>query len=316
MKIPSPSRLVITLCASCLLLLTACVSDDDYNKAVTQFTQASSTLTQAFGTLISNANLVEENSYIDQQAFAAQPLDPDKIQARDLLTPDEAALRTSIIKTLTDYTTALGSLAAGKPSAQIEADAKKASTSAGTLSTDATKALAGAPEAKKLKLSGPISSAVSAAGEVLNLIEKHRAMNEIRASLKKNDPAITELYTLLGKEATELYQRQQSTLGATGDMLFHDYKLASQKSPPNSAELLQLTDRIKQYRKDSAAIASSDPTKAIDAFQKAHQALVDAIVEPKQDKKQSVSTVIASLKQFATEVQPLAGSLGSLAGTL
>ncbi len=314
MKAVRQSGLKAALCLSCLLLLlTACVSDEDYSKAVTQFTQASSTLTLAFQTLVTNANLIEENHYMDQQAFAGQSLNPEQIQAQDLLTPQEITLRATAIKALTDYTTALGTLAAGKPAAQIETDAKTASKSFGKLSDDSAKALAGAAEAKKLKISGPITTAVAAAGEVLDLIEKHRAMQEIRTSLKKNDPAITQLFTLLSNESTEFYARQQSTLSATGVMLYHDYNMAAQKSTASPSELLQITDRIKQYRKDSATATSSNPAKAIDAFQKAHEALVNVIIDPKQDKKQSLSTVIASLKQFAAEVQPLAETVaGSL----
>ena len=297
------------------MLLTACTPDDEYSKSVTQFTQASGALTQAFQAFVSNANLVEESHYIDDQAFSGKPLFPDDIQAKDVLTPKEIALRTAAIKALTDYMTALGSLAAGKPAEKIEADAKKAGASISGLSSNAAEAFAESAKARKPGFAGPLSSAVTAIGDVLELIEKHRGIEEVRASLKKNDPAISQLFTLLSNESTEFYARRQSTLGETGVILFRDYNTASAKSPANPAELMELTDRIKQYRKDSAALAASNPAKAIDTFKKAHDALVSAIESPKQDKKQSISNVIASIKQFSTEVQPLAQDLGSLAGS-
>ena len=232
MRVLKPSGSALSLCAAVILiLLTACTSDDEYSKSVTEFTKASGTLTQAFQTFVSNANLVEENHYIDDQAFAGQSLSPDKIQAQDILTPKEIALRTAAIKALTDYMTALGSLAAGKPAEKIEADAKKAGASISGLSSDAAEAFAESAKARKPGFSGPLSSAVSAIGDVLELIEKHRGIEEVRASLKKNDPAISQLFTILSQESTEFYARRQSTLGETGVILFHDYNTASAKSP-------------------------------------------------------------------------------------
>jgi hypothetical protein len=299
----------IVFVSSALTLLSGCVSDEDYAKAITQFTESANTLTQAFQTLASNANVVEENHYIDDQAFAGQALNAAQIHARDLLTPAELNL-------MADYTAALGTLAAGKPAAQVEADAKTASSSLKTLTEDATKALANpTPHSKTPNYSGPVSSAVSAAGEIISLIERHRGLAEVRESVQKNDSQLTALFALLSSEASELYSRQESAIGDTGDILFRDYNTASTRSPVNPVELLQLTDRIKAYEKASAKIVTADPTKAIDGFKNAHDALVKAILAPKNSKKENVSDVISSVKQFASEVQPLAQDIQALAGS-
>lgn len=306
----------IVFVSSALTLLSGCVSDEDYAKAITQFTESANTLTQAFQTLASNANVVEENHYIDDQAFAGQALNAAQIHARDLLTPAELNLRAAAIKALADYTAALGTLAAGKPAAQVEADAKTASSSLKTLTEDATKALANpTPHSKTPNYSGPVSSAVSAAGEIISLIERHRGLAEVRESVQKNDSQLTALFALLSSEASELYSRQESAIGDTGDILFRDYNTASTRSPVNPVELLQLTDRIKAYEKASAKIVTADPTKAIDGFKNAHDALVKAILAPKNSKKENVSDVISSVKQFASEVQPLAQDIQALAGS-
>jgi phage-related protein len=299
-----------------LTLLSGCVSDGDYSKAISQFTQSANTLTQAFQTLVQNANVVEENHYIDDQAFAGKALNPAEIQGQDILTRDELNLRTAAIKALADYTTALGTLAAGKSAAQVETDAKTASSSLKSLTQDATKALAKpTPKSRTPDYSGPISSAVSAAGEIISLIEKHRGLAEVRESVQKNDSQLTALFALLSSEASELYSRQESAIGDTGDILFRDYNTASTRSPSNSVELLQLTDRIKDYERASAAIVTTDPTKAIDGFKNAHDALVKAILAPKTSKKETLSDVISSVKQFASEVQPLAQDIQALAGS-
>ncbi len=123
--------------------------------------------------LVMNANLVEENHYIDGQVFESGSLTLRNIQAADIMTPDEIKLRRTAIKALCDYTTALATLASGKPAESIGADAQTASGSLNTLATDLGKALK-APSRATTKIAGPISSAVAGAGEVIALIEKRR----------------------------------------------------------------------------------------------------------------------------------------------
>jgi len=309
-----PARSLSPILALCLLAalapLSGCVPDAGYSKAAIEFEQSARTLTRAYQVLLTNANSNEENHFIDSQVFDTKPIDPASIHAQDLLTPAEIKLRVSAIKALTDYTNALATLAAGKPAAQIQADANTASSSVQTLASDATTALANPTAGSSTpSYSGPISSAVAAIGAVLTLIEKHRGETEVKESLSKTDPQLQALFELISKESNELYARQKSTLGATGVILFHDYDVARQAKPVNSAELMQLSDRIKLYQRDTALIGDSDPAKAIAGFQKSHDALVAAILAPKEKKKESLAQLIAAVKAFATEVTPLAQDL-------
>jgi hypothetical protein len=308
--VKNPTRFITFILLLCLFIalvpLSGCISDGDYDKAVTQFERSSNTLIQAYQSLLTNANITEENHFIDSQVFEAKAIDPSSIQNQDLLTPDEIKLRTNAIKALANYTTALATLAAGKPAAQIQTDTSKASSSLATLSTDATAALAHPTKGSKTPdYSAPISSAVSAMGEVITLIEKHHGETEVKESLRKNDPQLKALFDLISKESTDLYERRKSTLGATGVMLFHDYDTERKASPINPALLMELSDRIKQYQKDSTLIGDANPADAISAFQKSHDALVDAILAPKEKKKESLAQLIAAVKAFASEVTPL-----------
>lgn len=305
-----PTRIINFILLFCLFItllpLSGCISDDDYVKAVTQFEQSSNTLIQAYQSLLTNANITEENHFIDSQVFEAKAIDPSSIRNHDLLTVDEIKLRTTAIKALADYTTALGTLAAGKPADQIQTDCAKASSSLKTLSSDATIAMAHLTKGSKTPdYSSPISSAVSAMGEVIALIEKHHGETAVKESLMKNDPQLKALFDLISKESTDLYERRKSTLGATGVMLFHDYDTERKASPINPALLMELSDRIKQYQKDSTLIGNSGPASAIAAFQKSHDALVDAILAPKEKRKESLAELVAAVKAFASEVTPL-----------
>lgn len=311
-------RRATVLFISCALLpLAGCPGGQDYSKPLTQFSTAATTLDQSFQTFVNNANLIEENHYIDEQTFAKSGIHPVAIAQVDVLTPEEIKMRTSAIKALTDYTTALASLASGQPAAKIEADAKTTSGDLKTLTSDSEKAmLHPSPKSKTADYATPISAAVSAIGEVISLFEKHRGLEEVKASLDKNDPNVTELFNLLSQESADLYARQKSDLDATGDQLYEDYNTMRQQAGVNSTDLLQLSDRIKELRKEEEALPATDPSKAIAAFKTAHDALIKAIQAPKSEKKEKMSDLFQSVQQFAKEVSPLATDLQTMGSSL
>ncbi|MDW5264630.1 MULTISPECIES: hypothetical protein [Acidobacteriaceae] len=290
-----------------LFLLMGCVPDQDYTPVVKQFQQSSDTLARSFQTLLVNANLVEYEHYIDSQAFDHAQLSPAEIDSRAVITPEELKLRSDAILALAQYTSALATLAQGKEEGKIVADAMTASTSFSTLATDAQTAAAGhhlIPTTADY--AGPVSSAAAAAGIILGLIERHRTHEEIRQSIEKNDPALTALFDMLGSESQVIYERLKSTQSAQGVLLFADYNREIAQPAPDKDYLLQLSDRIKQFRRNQALVDQSNPAKAIAAFKKSHDALVAVILAPKDAKPHSLAELVASVKSFAAEVEPLA----------
>lgn len=289
-----------------LLFLMGCVPDQNYTPVVKQFQQSSDTLAHSYRTLLVNANLVEYEHYIDSQAFDHAQLTPAEIDSRAIITPEELKLRSDAILALAQYTSALATLAEGKQEARIVQDATTASTNFSTLATDAQTAAAGHHLiSTTADFAGPISSAASAAGIILGLIERHRTHEEIRQSIEKNDPALTALFDMLGTESQMIYERMKSTQRAQGVLLFTDYNREIAQPSPNKDYLLQLSDRIKEFRRNQALVARADPTAAIAAFKKAHDALVAVILAPKDAKPRSLDELVASVKSFAAEVEPL-----------
>jgi len=282
--------------------LSGCVADDQVDKMTAQFVQASTTLTQSYQTLLTNANAVEADNYIDNQLFTHDEINSIGIDKSVLISPGEIALRVAALKALTDYTTALAALAANKPSIQIQTDAAKANSSLKTLTSDATGVFdKPAKGAKTPDFAGPISEAATAIGAVLKLIEDHRAASAIREDILKNDPKITPLYKVIEQESTYYFDRQTHTTSLYGVMLLSTYDKA--RKTADSAELMQIGDRIRQYQKDSAALKASDPTQAINAFEKSHTAVVALITAKPADKKMSMATLIAEVRSFIAEVK-------------
>jgi hypothetical protein len=286
------------------------VADDDVDKAANQFIQAATALTHAYQSLLTNANTVEANNYIVNHSFAAEPIDDPGIKGSAVLSADEIKSRGDAIKALTDYTSALATLAAGKPGDQIQADAATASSSAKSLATGLTTLVVTPPKGAKAPDFGtPAAAAATAIGDVLKLIENHRSASEIRASIKDNDAKITPLYKALENESTFYSERQTSQMRLVEITLLHTYNIVIAAKPVDQLQLLQLSDHLEQYEKDSAALETSDPTAAIKAFESAHAALVDLVIASKpEEKKKFIAELIAQVKSFAAEVKTPAKS--------
>lgn len=195
----------------------------------------------------------------------------------------------------------------------MQAAAKSASASLATLSTD-TQAAGGQSSGKSL--GGVVSSAASAAGEVLRLIEARRSRAEIRESVRKNDPAVSALYKLLGDESAGFYERERSTLGARGAEMFTSYNREVVKPNADLNLLLSLSDRIKGQRRAEELLALADPAPAIAAFTRSHEALLAVLLAPRSGRAHSLAELIAAARAFAEEVQPLGADLAVLVAVI
>ncbi len=263
--------------------------------------------------MLGNANTIEAEHYINTQAIDGSPITPAEIQSHALLTPDEIALRAAAIKALADYTCALATLASGKNEAQVQTDFSTASASLKTLADDSASALT---HSTSTAYGGPVSAAVAAMGNVIQLVLRHRNMAAVRRSIFENDASLNKLYDLIAKESQNLYAREKSNVGSTGVGIQMGYDKVRLAPSPNSADLLQMADRYKQWQRDSAAVAGADPSASIAAFKKCHDKLIETILATNSLKKESLAELIADVKAFAADVTPLATSLQALASSL
>ena len=268
--------------------------------------------------MLTSANTVEAEHYIDTQAIDAAPISPADIESHAVLTPQEIALRVAAVKALADYTSALASLASGKPEAQLQADFTTASASIKALSDDSYAAVLAhsSSTATLFNYSAPVDAAVSVMNNVVSMVLRHRNISTVRRSVFENDASLNRLFDLIAKESIYLYARQKSNVGATGVGIQKGYDAIRTSSAPNSADLLQMADRYKQWQKDSAAIQGADPAPTIKAFRACHEKLVEAILSPRPLKKEALADLIAEVKAFAADVVPLASSLQTLANSL
>ncbi len=288
-----------------VISISGCVADDEVDKATTEFVQASATLTQSYQALLMNANLVEADDYIITQTFLAGPITKPGIEKTAVLTNVEIKARTDAIKALTDYMTALATLAAGKPGAQIQADAATASTSVKSFTTDLTSVAVKTPAGGTAPdFASPAAAAATAIGDVLKVIENHESAKAIRASIKDNDGKITPLYQAMETEAAAFFQRQTTAMNTVNITLIGKYNVTIANSPIDQAFLLKLSDRLRQHQKDVVALSTSDPTDAIKGFEATHVALVKLVTaDQSAEKKKFLAELIAEIKSFIAEVK-------------
>ena len=301
------------------VLLAGCVPQARSTETIAAYQQASHELGKAAEALFVHANTVEAESYIDTQSFERQPLSRSAINARAILSEDGLRFRREAIAALSAYTLALAAVASGKAEDQTAADAAAAGTGLASLTADLQAAIAkDQPEAQTANFSGVVTTAASAAGELIQLIERHRSRAELQASLRKNDPAMKALFDMIGADARRLYTRQRMAVQNRGDTIFEHYAKAIQQTTPDGAYVLELSDRIKRFRRDMDLLAMSDPGPAFAAWGKAHDELVAVLLDDggARTTRASLSRIIAEVKEFEAEVEPLAGNLEALAQSL
>lgn len=309
----------LTLGWAALLLLTGCVPQAQYSGTAEQYKEASHELGRAAEVLFLHANTVEAESYIDTQAFERQPLSRSAIDAHAVLSDEGLRFRQKAIAALSAYTVALAAVASGKTEVQIATDAAAAGTGMASLAGDVEAAIAkDNPDAKTTDFSGAVTAAASAAGELIKLIERHHNRAELEASLRKNDPAMKALFALVGADAERLYTRQRLAVQNRGDILFGSYAVAVKQRPADAAYVLELSDRLKRYRRDLGLLALSDPAVAFLAWEHAHDELVGALLDEGGPAAQGsrLRQMVVEVQGFAAEVQPLAGNLQALAQSL
>jgi hypothetical protein len=118
------------------------------------------------------------------------------------LTDDEIKTSNYAIRALADYTTALSTLAVGKPGTQIQTDAATASSRLKSFTTDLTSLVVTPPKGQKAPdFASPPARAVTSIGDVLKVIEGHKSAQAFWDSIKEAEPKITPLYKAMQQES-------------------------------------------------------------------------------------------------------------------
>jgi hypothetical protein len=317
------SRSIASIIAvSCLAASLAC-GPEDYQKPITGFQEASSSVIAADRIFLANENTIEESKFIDQMVFEQKPFGPEDIDKQTIITPEEIKLRTAALDALSKYTVNLAALASGKPATAVGTDCKTLSTNLQGLAKDAS----ARPNPNKsqaafnTKFSGVAGAAASAIGAVAQLIIEHKARVEIEKSVTATDHEVTELINLISDDANGSYLRQKSQLSIYGVQLYKDYSCEITPTDASPARtdgvqcpkraagsqadpiaLLALADRIKSFRSQQTTLENANPGPAIEKMRKAHENLVAYVTHKNPETQQQL---LSSIQDFLKAAQPL-----------
>jgi len=309
----SPTRartLPVLLAALLLLQLQAGCGNEDYQKPIKQFQDASAVVIASARQTLLQMNDVEENAELSRQVFQGEAFDEKKIKVRDLITQEEIAVRTGALDQLARYTSALADLAALKSPADVTKQFQDVGSAFATLAQDAGK-LGGSRLFDNPKFSGAVQAATTGIGIVVRAIEEHRARREIEKQIREQDAAVSSLIALIGDELQAAYQRRRQADSEEGVFLTAALKLELEKPGHGDPALrLLLGDHLRDWRSHQAALATANPKPSVEAMQKAHQALVAYVNSDKSPK--NLSELIAAAQDFASRVQPLGQALAAL----
>lgn len=296
----------------CLLAFQAGCGNEDYQKPIKQFQDASAVVVASARQSLVQMNNVEETAELYRQAFEAEPFSEKKIKARDLITQEQINLRVNALDQLSRYTQALADLVVLKAPGDVTKQFQDVGSAFTTLAQDADK-LTGTPSAlfDNPKFSGAAKAVTIGIGTVVRAIEERRARREIEKQIRENDAAVTDLIQMIGDDLRLAYERRRQSESEEGVFLTGALKLEIEKVDHGDPALrLLLGDRLRDWRSRQAALAGADPKPSVEAMRKAHQALVAYVNSDKSPK--NLSELYAAAQDFFSRVQPLGQAMAAL----
>ena len=297
-----------------MVLCVGC-KDDEAAKAIDRFRAATGALAAAYETFVANANTVEEENYINKIVATPAAFDLNAMQAADLMTPEEVAVRGAAVKALGEYLAAVAKLEAGGSAVQIETDAATAGKSLTTLSKDADSAVAKHTGKALVDVSGPASAAVSAMGSVLKLVLEHHGRAEVKKSILDNDAPVQALLEVIAKESKLLYARQRAAAGEQRNAIVGAFDTEAQRAGSGATPgLVDLGEKLKAMPRSMALVAQADPNDAMEALQKTHTSLIKVLQEGGHDKT-SLRALLADSESFSSMIGPLVTRVQALAAS-
>ena len=268
----SPRRvraLSVVLAALLLVQLQTGCGNEDYQKPIKQFQDASAVVIAGARQTLLQMNDVEENAELSRQVFQGEAFDEKKIKARDLITQEEIAVRTGALDQLARYTFALADLAALKAPADVTKQFQDVGSAFTTLAKDAGK-LGGSQVFDNAKFSGAVQAATTGIGVVVRAIEERRARREIEKQIREQDAAVSSLIALIGDELQAAYQRRRQADSEEGVFLTAALKLELEK-PARGDPALRLLLGHSRLLLGSDAYRRVKAPDVVDSFHKAAQ---------------------------------------------
>lgn len=299
-----------------LLFLSGCTSIESYQQPISRFQKASEVVIASTEIYIREANKIERDSYLDQQANEKKSIKLSEIQRNYILTPDQWNLRLRALGLLSHYGHLLIALANHEAPDQLrnEIDGLGAAFKSLVNDTQSDNQLKNAI--------GPLSGLF---GELANVSLEKKSIKALDKVITEGEPSVKKLITMMHDETSALHERRKSTSSKRRFQAQNDYQrtlrfynLEKNKHSPDPwklAELSELLNKRKEYLKKvldfyDKQLFSDDFPQVFNSMSNAHSKLVLFAKSAKQPKDLSSFTI--AVEDFVGRSEKLAQNVNSL----
>ena len=257
--------------------------------------------------IITQANQVERDSYIDKQVRHHSRIDMDGVHDVELFSPDQLAARLKALDTIDAYGTLLLRI--------VNADAPQSIVeTSGTLAKDTTNLLGmmsklqGKDDTAFKSASGPAANLVS---QVAGLAMDQKMQEALKTAVETGYEPMQKLIAVLSEDTCIAYTRKRAQLLREQRYILKDYDAELQKGDSLSeAALKKIAEQLKVQLNNWEESAAANPGLLFAAMARAQAALLSYVRSDKKprdgdDFSSAMADYLAHVKQVGASIKDL-----------
>ena len=300
-------RFFTLLLLALAVAFSGCATTASYKAPVGNYKEANTLVVDNTRAIITQANQVERDIYIDRQVRHHARIDMDGIHDAEVFSQDQLAARLQALDTIDAYGTLLLRIV------NAEAPQTIAETS-GTLAKDATNLLGmmaklqGKSDVAFKNASDPAANLVS---QVAGLAMEQKTQEALKAAVEAGYEPMRSLVAVLSEETYGAYKRKRAQLLQEQRYLLEDYDAELKKGASLSESTLKKNaEQIKAQLNTWEASAEANPDLLFAAMAKAQEALLayvrsDKTLKDTDDFSSAMANYLARVKQVGASIKDL-----------
>jgi hypothetical protein len=289
-----------------LVILSSCSTTTGYQKPISNFQNATASVTQSTRIYINQLNKTERDAYIDEQASKAHTILLSEIESKQVFSSEAIQARIDALNALNKYGQLLGQLANSDAPEKITSNAANMEAAIELLSTDIG-TLSGDNNTAFIKAFGPVGTLI---GEIARFSVEKKISEALNKAITEGEEPIKKLIDVLKDDIRNAYKRKRNALSKAREIYRNGYEEERVKEPGNVVNLRARATEIKSSLDLWEAFPLSNPSDGFDALAKAHGDLVTYANSPK--KSGDLATLAAQMEDFAERAKRVENAVKQL----
>jgi hypothetical protein len=289
------------------LAFAGCATSASYKAPLGSYKEANTLVVENTRTIITQANQVERDIYIDKQVRHHSAIDIDGLHDVEVFSQDQLAARLRALDIMDAYGTLLLRI--------VNAEAPQTITeTSGTLAKDVTNLLGmmaklqGTNNAAFKSASVPAANLVS---QVAGLAMEQKMQEALKTAVETGYEPMQKLIALLSEETYGAYKRKRAQLLRAQRYLLEDYDAELKKGASLSESALKKNaEQIKSQLSYWEESAEANPDLLFAAMAKAQESLLayvrsDKMPRDTDDFSSAMADYLARVKQVGSSIKDL-----------